>query len=110
MCTYVGAPQSENFVEFVCVCVNFCVSVSLTHQVVDTPQSADIFVWNLPMTQGDQRIRWRLKTLSQNCGGRIIVISRPMAVLRFPTLEMAMRFVLKKFQICPHYAMNRTRR
>ncbi|KAF6201726.1 hypothetical protein GE061_004121 [Apolygus lucorum] len=54
-------------------------------------QSADIFVWNLPMTQGDQRIRWRLKTLSQNCGGRIIVISRPMAVLRFPTLEMALR-------------------
>ncbi|BET01774.1 kiaa0430 [Nesidiocoris tenuis] len=54
-------------------------------------QSADIFIWNLPMTEGDQKIRWRLKTLSQNCGGRIIVISRPMAVLRFPTLEMAVR-------------------
>ena len=54
-------------------------------------QPMEIVVSNLPEDKDQARIKIRLKQLSENCGGRVVAITKSTATIRFSTGEFASR-------------------
>ena len=46
---------------------------------------------NLPVTKNATVLRARLTKLSDNCGGKVVVINGNKAIVRFPNTEAAFR-------------------
>ncbi|KAL1423372.1 hypothetical protein MTO96_021133 [Rhipicephalus appendiculatus] len=57
----------------------------------DEAQSLELMVTNLPVSKSPGKIKSRLKQLSENCGGRVSSISGATAVLKYPTMNAALR-------------------
>jgi meiosis arrest female protein 1 len=51
----------------------------------------ELVVSNLPEDRDQSRIKHRLKQLSENCGGRVVAITKSTATIRFSTGEFAAR-------------------
>ncbi|CAH0667451.1 unnamed protein product [Chilo suppressalis] len=53
--------------------------------------SCEMEVVNLPLDQPPERVSKRLRRLADNCGGKVLRVTAPTAVLRFPTPDHASR-------------------
>jgi meiosis arrest female protein 1 len=62
-----------------------------SHFFQSNNQPVDIVVSNLPEDKDQTRIKNRLKQLSDNCGGRVVTLSKSSATIRFATGEFATR-------------------
>lgn len=51
----------------------------------------EVMIWNLPKGFPVGKVKEKLKFMSCNCGGRITFISGCMAVVRFPSFDLAVR-------------------
>lgn len=62
---------------------------------MQTPQTADIYVSNLPNGYEKKLLKNRLKFLSDNCGGRVVAVDPETgtAVIRCSSLHVAIRCV-----------------
>ncbi|CAG5031554.1 unnamed protein product [Parnassius apollo] len=59
--------------------------------------TCEMEVANLPMDQPPERVSRRLRRLADNCGGKVLRVTAPTAVLRFPTPDHASR-ALKRME------------
>ncbi|KAL4712272.1 hypothetical protein ACJJTC_004034 [Scirpophaga incertulas] len=57
----------------------------------DEQPICEMEVANLPLDQPPERVSRRLKRLADNCGGKVLRITAPTAMLRFPTPDHASR-------------------
>ncbi|CAH2037602.1 unnamed protein product, partial [Iphiclides podalirius] len=69
--------------------------VSQTEEEVEP--TCEMEVTNLPIDQPPERVSRRLRRLADNCGGKVLRVTAPTAVLRFPTPDHASR-ALKRME------------
>lgn len=62
-----------------------------TPQPKGQPRCCELVVQDLPTDKEYSLVHNRLRQLSDNCGGRVLSIAGPRAVLRFPTPDAALR-------------------
>ena len=54
----------------------------------------DVIVSQLPLVKNVNKVKLRLKKLSDNCGGKVMTIQGQFAFVRFPNKESAVRYII----------------
>ncbi|XP_014290029.1 meiosis regulator and mRNA stability factor 1 isoform X1 [Halyomorpha halys] len=79
------AHEHYNFDQFVLPLPPRCATKSWKNSPME------VMIWNLPKGFPVGKLKEKLKFMSCNCGGRITFISGRMAVVRFPSFDLAVR-------------------
>ncbi|KPJ02798.1 Limkain-b1 [Papilio xuthus] len=97
--------QNTSSALITCASSHYCYN-ELTAQLPRNPKvsqteeeepTCEMEVSNLPINQPPERVSRRLRRLADNCGGKVLRVTAPTAMLRFPTPDHASR-ALKRME------------